>query len=403
MSGNGTWRHACAVHHFTSPFSLSRDEDGTIFISGLEIPTGDTSDDDDYWDDDDDDNGYYSSRKQAKPSDDLIDVDIDDYYGGEEGPDPDSQSGHAETALPYAGDNMKPAFSETGWTEARRLAAMSDDEFDRIVEVDTEEMIQFFIGYSAALPNVRNMSADKLQDWYHENYDRLADDYGLAVDPFTVDWEEVSSALSRTARRRRAQRKTAQRTEFYVVYTDGGDIVGPYEVGPDGGPEQWLYDDVISYYNGDAQEAAEGYGRVWFIEARAPYDDGREGSDELFGPDTNTVMTGLGVEASRRKRAVRKTAMRVEGNSMNAFDVAETLSAHEADAIMAAPFVARDYYSGQFSAMYALVSSGTMVEGLASEAREAAEIAEKQAVTMEEYGEAETLSILADVAERLGF
>jgi hypothetical protein len=218
-SGNGTWRHACSVHNFSIPFTLARDEDGTIFISGLEIPTGDTSDDDDYWDDEDEDNGYYSSRKQAMPSDDLIDVDIEDYMGGEFGPNSDSQSGHAETALPYAGDDTTPAFRETGWT------------------------------------------------------------------------------------------------------------------------------------------------------------------------------------GKRRKRGGQKTSQHKASNGMNAFEVAETLSAHESDAIMAAPFVARDYHSGQSSAMYALVSSGTMLEGLASEAREAADIAEEQG----DYESEETLSILADVAERLGF
>jgi len=70
-----------------------------------------------------------ASRKTAMPSDDLIDVDIDDYYGGDEGPDPDSQSGHAETALPYAGSDTTPAFRETGWTSSRRTAREKMDSY----------------------------------------------------------------------------------------------------------------------------------------------------------------------------------------------------------------------------------------------------------------------------------
>lgn len=66
---------------------------------------------------------FGDSRKTAMPSDDLIDVDIEDYMGGEQGPDPDSQSGHAESDLPDEvpadDDNAgnKPAFSETGWED----------------------------------------------------------------------------------------------------------------------------------------------------------------------------------------------------------------------------------------------------------------------------------------------
>ncbi len=38
------------------------------------------------------------------------------------------------------------------------------------------------------------------------------------------------------------------------------------------------------------------------------------------------------------------------------------------DALALAPFVARDYHGGQFTAMYALASSGSYVRGLAREA-----------------------------------
>lgn len=69
---------------------------------------------------------FGDGRKTAMPSDDLMDVDIEDYMGGDEGPDPDSQSGHAESDLPDevppTDDNAgnKPAFAETGWTSKRR-------------------------------------------------------------------------------------------------------------------------------------------------------------------------------------------------------------------------------------------------------------------------------------------
>lgn len=66
---------------------------------------------------------FGDGRKTAMPSDDLIDVDIEDYMGGDEGPDPDSQSGHAETALPYPEDAHDPAFAETGWTSSRKRRA----------------------------------------------------------------------------------------------------------------------------------------------------------------------------------------------------------------------------------------------------------------------------------------
>jgi hypothetical protein len=70
---------------------------------------------------------FGDNRKTAMPSDDLIDVDIEDYMGGEQGPDPDSQSGHAESDLPDEvpadDDNAgkKPAFSETGWATSANI------------------------------------------------------------------------------------------------------------------------------------------------------------------------------------------------------------------------------------------------------------------------------------------
>lgn len=67
---------------------------------------------------------FGNGRKQATPSDDLIDVDIEDYEGGEQGPDPDSQDGSAESGLPMAGTDWTPAFEETGWT-ARKGRSMS--------------------------------------------------------------------------------------------------------------------------------------------------------------------------------------------------------------------------------------------------------------------------------------
>jgi hypothetical protein len=128
-----------------------------------------------------------ASRKTAMPSDDLIDVDIDDYYGGEEGPDPDSQSGHAETALPYAGDDMTPAFSETGWTKARRKRAArktagvkSEVVIFKAVEDATPENL-----YS---PNV--MWNDK---WTVAEMPQLADmDYDDIIDEFELELEELS-------------------------------------------------------------------------------------------------------------------------------------------------------------------------------------------------------------------
>ena len=78
---------------------------------------------------------------------------------------------------------------------------------------------------------------------------------------------------------------------------------------------------------------------------------------------------------------------------------AETLPVYEADEVMLAPFVARDYHGGQASALYALASTGTLTSGLAREATEAARAAEGQGF----YAEAETLTVLGRVAERLGF
>ena len=80
-------------------------------------------------------------------------------------------------------------------------------------------------------------------------------------------------------------------------------------------------------------------------------------------------------------------------------EVAGTLPAYEADEVMLAPWVARDYHDGQASALYALASTGTLTSGLAGEARRAAVAAEGQGF----YEEAETLTVLARVAHRLGF
>lgn len=410
-------------------------EDGMSASEAAQLSLSDTADEMGF-------GGLFGSRKQAMPSDDLIDVDIEDYMGGDEGPDPDSQSGHAETALPYAGDDTTPAFRETGWTGKRRTSAMSDEEWDRAVEVDTEDMIYFLQEFKQLGSQVAGMNAQQMHDWYYRNWDDLTDEYGLAIDPDMIDWEEVAARVSKNAsRKRRANRKTAsgfydhaggvvsfgdwshdeqvgdsygrvfakrntdgtydvveviyyasvnalggndyeeelandevfvvevtneyrglsspddvsmssgpdfneyrndllmtnvsaaeaerlaeqyasdlsargdhiasRKTasagiiQHYVVYGDGY-ISDPYSH-VNGGPEPVMYQDIIANLGGDAQRAADQYGRSWWIETRVTV-DGDEISEESpwDAPDTEAVMTGLGVTAKRRKRGSRR-------------------------------------------------------------------------------------------------
>lgn len=62
------------------------------------------------------------------------------------------------------------------------------------------------------------------------------------------------------------------------------------------------------------------------------------------------------------------------------------------DALAAAPFVARDYHGGQYTALYALASSGSYVLGLAREAERAAKLAEDLAMAATDPAEAEELA-----------
>ena len=301
------------------------------------------------------------SRKQAMPSDDLIDVDIEDYMGGDEGPDPDSQSGHAETALPYAGDNTKPAFSETGWTSKRRTSAMSDEEWNRAVEVDTEDMIYFLQEFKQLGSQVAGMNAQQMHDWYYRNWDDLTDEYGLAIDPDMIDWEEVAARVSKSAsRKRRATRKTAS---GWYDYGNGvvelGQFGGDNQVGNSYGRifvkknEDGTYDRVdIGYYAavnsvmGDEADELIAANEVYVEEqtwewkgiADPETDESPTSIDyrndmlwtnvslaeaerlaeqyarelsargDHIASRKNEVMTGLGVAAKRRKRSGRKTA-----------------------------------------------------------------------------------------------
>jgi hypothetical protein len=71
------------------------------------------------------------------------------------------------------------------------------------------------------------------------------------------------------------------------------------------------------------------------------------------------------------------------------------------DALALAPFVARDYHGGQFTAMYALASSGTYVRGLAREAEAAARLAETLAMGSEDLEEAGELATEAEALHAL--
>jgi glycine/D-amino acid oxidase-like deaminating enzyme len=72
-----------------------------------------------------------------------------------------------------------------------------------------------------------------------------------------------------------------------------------------------------------------------------------------------------------------------------------------ADALALAPFVARDYHGGQFTAMYAYASSGTVTPGLAREAAAAVIIAEGLAEAADAAGDYTELYALATDAEAL--
>jgi hypothetical protein len=62
------------------------------------------------------------------------------------------------------------------------------------------------------------------------------------------------------------------------------------------------------------------------------------------------------------------------------------------DALAIAPFVARDYHGGQYTAMYAYASSGNYVLGLAREAEAALRLAETLAMAATDPAEADQLA-----------
>jgi hypothetical protein len=71
------------------------------------------------------------------------------------------------------------------------------------------------------------------------------------------------------------------------------------------------------------------------------------------------------------------------------------------DALALAPFVARRYYTGQWTALYALASSGNYVPGLAGEAERAARLAERLYMAATDPAEAEELSTDAEALHAL--